>query len=177
MREKKIKLLSFKFLFTLFFLGLLLTAPEAYANFLDNISSSNVQKTIAPLQKIPEKELLIQLKENTKNSQVGPILEHFPTITLFMVRMLRDQEALPNLAKILENRHRLMEFAYWMLGTILFGILVTYIFKRNGVGIIESFFNYIFRFTLMFTIRVVIIYLFFAAELAATLSVFRKTFF
>lgn len=171
------KLFSPKLFLTLLFLGLCLIGPNTYANPLADISSANIEKAIAPLQKISEKELINQLNDNSKNSYLGPVLQKFPILAVFMVRMIRDQQALPNLAKILENRDRLIHFAYWMLGSFVLGVIITFLFKRSGSGIIESMLNYILRFALMFSIRIFIIYYFFAAELAPSVKVFTKTFF
>ena len=171
-----LKVFSHKLFFILFFLGLCLIGPESYANPLDQISSKNVEKSLAPLQNIPEKELIAQLKDNTKNSHLAPLIEMFPTVTIFMVRLLKDREALPSLAKILENRDRLIKYAYWMLGTIVLGFVFKFIFKRDNAGLFESFLNYLFRFCLIMAIRIGVTYYFFAAELDPSIKVFSKTF-
>lgn len=150
--------------------------PESYANPLEKFSSKNIEKSLAPLQNIPEQELITQLKDNTRNSQLAPLIEMFPMATLFMVRLLKDRQALPLLAQILENRDRLIKYAYWMVGTIILGFIFKFIFKRDNAGLIESMLNYLFRFCLMFGIRIAVTYYFFAVELDPTIKVFNKTF-
>ncbi len=181
-----LKALWHNFLLTFFILGLFLIGPFALANtpksFSDiSFNAKDVSQAIAPLQKLSEAELLAQVKETSKNSPMGRVFENFPLLAVFMVRLIQDKEAFPQLVKILENKIRLKNYGYWMIVTFIFGFFLKRLIRSNKNGhsqslVIDALFNYIFRFAIMLCIRLAITYAFFSVELTPAFKVFSKTF-
>jgi hypothetical protein len=176
---------SHKLFFILFTLGLYVAGPECYANpalSVTNISSKNIEHAIAPFQKISEKELIQQLIDNTRGTQFGKVLTTCPLVTVFLVRFIQDKQALPYLAKILENKARLIQYTYWMIGSLFLGFIVRRVIKNNNTESVksiwlETLFIFMLRISLMLVVRVAITYYFFASELTPTVKLISKTFF
>jgi hypothetical protein len=151
--------------------------PVLYANTSTPFSSKTIAESIRPFQKISEKELLEQLSSNIKDSKLAPLFKNNPTITLFMVRMIQDKNALPDLAKIFENKDRFITFSYWMLGTFVLSFIIRRIIKINNAGFFEAVFLWFIRFFIILFVRLGLIYYFFSNELEPSFKVIGKTFF
>jgi hypothetical protein len=63
--------------------------------------SEAIRVALAPLQKMPEAELVKMLKENTKGSAAREYIDNLPTLTIFTVRLIKDSEAIPSIAKFI----------------------------------------------------------------------------
>jgi hypothetical protein len=138
--------------------------------------SDSVRISLGPLQKLKEEELVKMLNENTKDSTFRPYMEQFPLITIFAVRMIKDKEAIPSLVKITEDKDRLIRFAWWMLGSFIFGFILKKILYNKDHPFLLAFGIFFARFIFMQALRFGIIYYFFKAELTPALDVFKKTF-
>jgi hypothetical protein len=165
------------FLILFFILTVGLYAPFVYANSESSLSSKNIEKSIAPFQNISEKELLITLKENTKTSYLAPVLERYPLVGVFIVRMVKDKEALPFLAKILEDHKRLLRYLYWLIGLFIIGIIARRLLINREAHFFIRFMQSLFCFTMMLSARLFITYTIFAKELDPTIKVFKRSFF
>lgn len=139
--------------------------------------AKSIELLLSPLRKLPEKELMKMVLENSKDTQVGPYLNEYPLITLFLVRLIRDKEAVPSLLKILENRDRLIYFAGAMICTLIFGFFLKRLFHkedRSFFGVIAVFFV---RFFTVNALRIGIFYYFFAKEFTPAMRIVSQTFF
>lgn len=138
--------------------------------------SGAVRLALEPLQKLSEKELLRQMDENTKTSPMRPYIDQFPNIIVFAVKLIKDKESLPSLAKIAEDRDRLIRFAGIMVATLILGFFLKKLMHREGRSFIKAAFYFLLRMYMMFAIRVYIVYYFFSAELTPAAKVFKQTF-
>lgn len=138
--------------------------------------SSSVRQILEPMQKLSEKDLLKLLDDNSKNSKLRPYMDQFPNINIFAVRLIKDEESIPSLVKIIENRERLIRFAGVMLSTLILGFLLKKVMHREGRSFIRSAIYFLFRMYFMFAVRIYIVYFFFSAELAPAAKIFKKTF-
>lgn len=141
-----------------------------------NDYSEAVRKALGPLQQISEKELLKKMDEETLHSSMRPYIDRFPNIIVFAVKLVKDKEALPNIAQIAEDKDRLIQFGSIMLATIIFGFFLKKLFRREGRSFIQATFYFFVRSSIMFAIRVYIIYYFFSTELAPASRVFKQVF-
>lgn len=139
--------------------------------------SDSVRITLAPLQKLEEKELVKLLDENTKSSSMRPYLDEFPNIMLLAVRLIKDKESIPSLVKILEDKDRLIHFGGWMIGTIIFGMLLKRFFHREDRSFLGAVGLFFLRFYIMLFLRLALIYFYFGQELRPSLQIIKKTFF
>lgn len=138
--------------------------------------SGAVRLALIPLQKLSEKDLLKQMDENTKNSPLRPYIDQFPNIIVFAVKLIKDKEGLPSIAKIAEDRDRLIRFSGFMLATFILGFFLKKLMHREGRSFIKAVFYFFLRLYIMFAVRVYIVYYFFSAELTPAARVFKQTF-
>lgn len=138
--------------------------------------SGAVRLALMPLQKLSEKELLKQIEENSKNSPIRPYLDKFPNVSLFAVKLVKDTESLPSIAKIVEDRDKLIYFGGIMVATIIFGFFLKKLMHREGRSFIKSLIYFILRMHIMFALRIYIIYYFYSAELTPAARIFSEIF-
>ena len=138
--------------------------------------SGAVRLALTPLQKLSEKDLLKQMDENTKNSPMRPYIDQFPNIIVFAVKLIKDKESLPSIAKIAEDRDRLIRFSGFMLATFILGFFLKKLMHREGRSFIKAVFYFFLRLYIMLAVRIYIIYYFFSAELTPAAKVFKQTF-
>lgn len=139
--------------------------------------SDSVRISLVPLQKLSEAELTKILNENTKDSPMRPYMDQFPNITILTVRLIKDQDSIPALVKMVENKDRLIRFAAWMLVTFILSFILKRIFhnpNRSFLGAVGMFFL---RFYIMLFVRLGLIYFYFHNELKPSLGIVKKTFF
>jgi hypothetical protein len=145
---------------------------------LKKIKYSQVLRvTLEPLQKMDEKELLQLLKDNTKGSPSGAYIDRFPKLAVFAVRLIKDKEALPSLAKIIDDQDRLIHFSGIMLATILIAFFLKRLMKKEGRSIAKAFGLWFLRFLIISSLRIGILFYFFSVEVGPTLNIASKTFF
>jgi hypothetical protein len=204
---KKIQLVFLRNLFFIFFiLGLFITGPFSIAfaeepdqedivaeinatkkiglensspnkTVLTQISSKNIEESIAPIRKTSEKELVAQIIENAKDSHLATVFRKFPLLPVFMVRVVQDKKALPYMAKILEKKKELIYYGYAMLGTFILGFFFRRFIRIKDGSLGELIVMALLRFSLMLVVRCGITYYFFWNELDPVLNIFYKTFF
>jgi hypothetical protein len=155
-------------------------------NFKNIIDPKTLKKTkysealgiaLGPLQKMSEKELMALLKENTVGSSASKYIEKLPKLAVFTVRLIKDKDALPSLAKILDDQERLIRFLGIMVSTMLFGFILRRLMKREGRSILKSVSLWFVRFLVISAMRFAIIIFFFSSELAPLMSITKETFF
>lgn len=79
---------------------------------------------LTPLRKMSDQEILRMLKEQSQNSKLQNFFEEHPKINLFRAHAMKDKEALPELASILDQRQRLIQYSVVMLATLLLGFII-----------------------------------------------------
>jgi hypothetical protein len=145
---------------------------------LKKISYFNALKsTLEPLQKMREEELNKLLLENTKGTNAGKYIMYFPKISLFAVRLIKDPKALPYLGKIVDDQDKLIRFLGIMISTLLFGIVLKRMLKREGRSILMAVTFWFVRLLILACLRLGIIYYFYSSEISPTLSIAAKTFY
>ena len=137
--------------------------------------SNSVRLALEPLQSLSEDELLKRLKEATKESPARVYYEKFPKIPVLAVRLIKDEESIPSLVKIVEDKQRLIYFGSAMLFSILFGFLLKKIMHREGRSFLRACFYFLIRVQIMFVLRIAIIYYFYHEEFAPAAKVFKET--
>lgn len=138
--------------------------------------SEAVAFALAPIQAQTEKEILYQLLNNAKGTKNYDLMINYPKITLFVVRMIKDKEALPYATKILENKKKLINFAAVMISSVLVGFLVARFVRTKSKSFGKVFLLFLLRVFLMMGLRIGIIIFFFGEELYPLYRVFLNTF-
>ena len=138
--------------------------------------SGAVRLALVPLQKLSEKELMKLFEENSRNSPMRPYMDKFPSSVVFAIKLVRDPESLPSIAKIAENKDKLIYFSGVMLATIIFGFFLKKLMYREGSSFIRLLINFIMRMFIMLALRIYIIYYFYSTELTPAAKIFKITF-
>jgi L-rhamnose mutarotase len=136
-----------------------------------------VAYALKPIQRQSEQEIMTALLNNSKGTKNYEIFIHYPKITLFAVRLIKDPKALPDVTRIIENPKKMKNFAAVILCTILLGFVVARVFSSKDKGFVKALSLLVFRVVLMTSIRFFCIYYFFSEELGAAFNVLLKTFF
>lgn len=139
--------------------------------------SDALRVALEPLQKMSEKELVKLLRDNTKGSKTEMYLDRFPKFAVFTVRLIKDKDALPNIAKILDDQERLINFVGVLLFTTLIAFFLKRLMKREGRSIAKALSLWFLRFLIVSFLRFWILYSFYSTELTPTLNIASKTFF
>ena len=139
---------------------------------LKNIKYSEAIKVaLAPLQKMSESELSKLLRDNTAGSSSGKLISRYPNVILFSVRLIKDKLAIANLAKIIDDQKKLINFSGIMLSTFLISFFLKYFLKKSGRSILKAISIWFLRFMIMISIRLGVIIYFFGEELAPTFKI------
>lgn len=138
--------------------------------------SESVRLVLQPLQILSEKELESLLLETSKNSKLKPLFEKFPKTVTFSVGMIKNKDAIPSMVSVVEDKPRLLNFAVFMLATILVGLFLKKLFFNKDRSFLGLIFFFIIRIQLMFFLRVGIIYYFYSKEFTPASIVFKKVF-
>jgi hypothetical protein len=139
--------------------------------------SEALKVALEPLQKMSESELIKLLKDNTKDSSAADYINRFPKLAIFTVRLIKDKDALPNMAKILDDQDRLIHFAAIMITTMIFAFFLKYLMKGEGRSVFKALSFWFLRFLIISSLRIGIIFYFFSIELAPIVNITTKTFF
>lgn len=136
-----------------------------------------IELALAPMQKLSEKQIVLQLNENVAGTHAQKIFEAIPKLTLFCVRLIKDPKAISDASRILENRDKLIKFTAVMILTIIVGFVLKRFFENKDRPFHMDIVYFFIRLLLMMGLRLFIIYLFFANELDRSFTIFFNTFF
>lgn len=139
--------------------------------------SEFVATALAPLQNLTEQQLVISLKENTRGTMAHEYVVNYPTFALYIVRLIKDKDALPTAAKILEDQQKIIRFVAVMVSTFIFGFMLKRFFRKEGRTIMQAILAWFVRFLIMLSVRLYIVYLFYDVELGPLFKIATKTFF
>lgn len=126
----------------------------------------NVDEMLGPYRQLPPAQTKEHLREKLKGK---PIVDN-PKMVNFLDALIRDDRALKDVAKIIENKKKLMAFVIFNL--LLF--VIGYMFKKlhaakdqkSGFG--ARMFRRIWRFTFMSGLRIGVFIYFFGANVSRT---------
>jgi hypothetical protein len=141
-----------------------------------NLKPEQFKKLLAPIQRMSEEEITALVKESSKQGPYAHYLEENPRLTLFIVKMFRDKHAILDLFKITQDKDKLKEYIFVLVGTLFFGLIFAKILKNTEGGFLAALILFIFRYSVMTVLRLWITYFYFSKELDATIKIFTKTF-
>ncbi|MGZ3790218.1 MAG: hypothetical protein ACXVLQ_16920 [Bacteriovorax sp.] len=139
--------------------------------------ADSMRVALEPLQKMSEAELVKILNDNTRGTNTAAYLERFPKITVFTVRLIKDPNALPWLAKIIDEQDKLIRFVGIMLSTILVAFFLKKLMKKEGRGIFEAMGFWFIRFLIINSLRFGLLIYFYGKEIHPTINIAIRTFF
>jgi hypothetical protein len=151
-------------------------APISDLSSFKNLNSEQFKKLLAPIQRMSEEEITALVKESSKQGPYAHYLEKNPRLTLFLVKMFQDKRAILDLFKITQDKDKLKEYIYVLVGTLFLGLIFAKILKNTEGGFLAALILFIFRYSVMTVLRLWITYFYFSKELDSTIRIFTKTF-
>lgn len=152
--------------------------PELSREEIDKLKLHQaVSLALVPLRKMSTNEMRSMILEQTRGQKIYTILVEYPKLLTYMIELIRHEQAIPQLVKIVEDKDRLKKFAAVMLCSILIGFLIARFVSTKEKNLKKIFFLFIMRVLIMFSLRISIIMYFFSEELAPSFNVFLSVFF
>lgn len=139
--------------------------------------SENVTFMLGPISLLSDEEITKLLKEKNEGSWTKKIFEFEPRLYPLAVAMLKDKEALPKLVSMSEKKDKFIVFFWWMLGTLVFSIILKKVIMNPTMPFFTALFWGFSRFVLINGIRIFIFWYVFQEELTPTIKIVKKVFF
>ncbi|PIP96663.1 MAG: hypothetical protein COW00_14960 [Bdellovibrio sp. CG12_big_fil_rev_8_21_14_0_65_39_13] len=115
--------------------------------------NSLVSMSLESFRSMSDTQLKAHLDERIGSSALGGIYNKAPKLQNFLLRALKDREALPSFFSIIEQKKKLTIY----LGITLFTMVVSWLWKRKlkqtERPFFESFIAFLFRFSFVWGIR------------------------
>jgi hypothetical protein len=119
------------------------------------------------------RELRSQLETQINGTLFAPVIKTFPKLLDFTVNLFRDAEALPKLFTIPADRTKLYIFA----GLNLMLMIMSWVIKKKQQNDKKpGMFSGVKRWFMMFSMRIVLLFVFYGKELMPGMRVFKETF-
>ena len=139
--------------------------------------SDAIKLTLEPLRALSDRELQARLKEATQSSGSAELFKRYPVLVVLCVNLIKDQEALPRFVSIADDQDKLIKFAGFIIGTMALGIFIKMFFKKEGRSILGAISLWFVRFTIITSLRLVILYSFYGSEITPAFKIISKTLF
>lgn len=136
--------------------------------------SDAIKLAIAPLRKMSSVEMRNMVLDHTRGQKYYFILVDYPKILDFIIELIRDENAIPHMVKVIENKDRFKIFVAVMLCSIIFGFVIARIVSTKEKNLKKIFALFVLRIIIMFSIRIGIVYYFFSEELTPAFNVLIK---
>jgi hypothetical protein len=138
--------------------------------------SNSVRILLEPIQKLSDFEIQKQIQLAIKDSPAREFLDKHPKYIDFAIKLIKDKESIPSMAKILDNKNRLIQFMGLMLFTFILGIFLKRFMHKEGRSFIKAAFYFIVRSYIMFSLRVFLVYLFYKEEFGPVIKLVKQSF-
>lgn len=139
--------------------------------------SENLGFMLGPLRQLKDKELRSLLIERSKGTQLEWLGEKDPRVYTFIIKLIKDKDALVRLVSISEDTDRLKKFFWIIIGTFILGYFFKRITTHSEQLLISAFFWGLIRLTVMFAIRLGVIWSMFGDELSPSVKIVKSVFF
>lgn len=152
--------------------------PNLTKEQLDKMKLSEAMAmAMAPLKKMSSEDMKSMVLEQARGLKYYNLLVQYPKFLSVVIELIRDDRAVPQMVKVIEDKDRLKKFAAVMLCSILLGFVVARVISTKDRNLVKIFSLFIFRVILMMSVRIGIIYYFFSDELGPAFNVVTKVFF
>lgn len=132
---------------------------------------------LIPFRLVPEDNLRLMLLKKAEGSFIHDFLLACPKVLTYVVKLLRDEFALPALFGIIKDRVRLITFVIINLVIIIIGWLFKRYINVRRRGFLEGIQLWFLRFTLVNGTRIIVLIFFFHAELGPAWRIFLDVLF
>lgn len=151
--------------------------PNLTKEQLDKMKLSEAMSlAMAPLKKMSSEDMKSMVLEQSRGSKYYNLLVQYPKFLSVIIELIKDDRAVPQMVKVIEDKDRLKTFAAVMLCSILFGFVVARIITTKDKNLFKIFGLFLFRVLFMISVRIGIIYYFFAEEIGPAFNVVLKVF-
>ena len=139
--------------------------------------SQSIRMVLAPLQAMPEAELRKVLSESIEKSPSLSMLKNFPFVVNFLIGLVKEKEAIPQLVTIFEDQTKLIHFAIAFLLTMVLGFVLRLTMRKKDRTIAKALYYWFLRFTGILALRIFLVIYFFGTQLKPAFSVFISNLF
>lgn len=136
-----------------------------------------IRSALLPYRIIPEHQLYSLLLKKAEGGFFYDILNDYPSLLTFAVKMLRDEVAIPIYARLIKDKVRLGTFLVVNIVIIVIGWLMKRYAGLQPRGVVESLKLWFVRFLFVNGARIIVLIFFFYVELAPTWRIFVDVFF
>lgn len=135
--------------------------------------SESIKKTIAQFQGMSIIELENHIKITFKDSQYAPWFKKYPFFVTFIAEMLRSPEALPQMAKIADQKDKVVKISVGLLFTIILGMFMKRMVPKSA-GFLLRCSHFFIRVFILNVLRIGIFVYFFKNEMGPTWILFQR---
>lgn len=132
-----------------------------------------MQISLAPFREMSDADLHDHVKRSLEQTGAGPLLKKYPEAITIVSDLLKDDEALPSLSEIVQNRERLWIFLAANIGIIFLGFVLRKLTANDKDGLIVRLKKGVFRFLFLNVLRVATFVFFFYAEIMPTWHILK----
>lgn len=115
-----------------------------------------------------------QILEAVQKESVRNMMTSYPVILDFMAHMLKDPHAIAQMYKVLDNREMLKNVGLYLLGTLVLSFILGKILLKPGLSFFTRLMRGLFRFSLIWALRVGILVHFYGEYLGPAAKVFNR---
>jgi len=153
------------------------------SQLLKGDAGSQISNILQPIQRIPDEKLKQSIVNNLKEGTFKRFLKNSPKLQSFLVNMLKSKKALPELARILDDKNKLYVFGFINIMLFVFLKLRKMMIKRSqskskyfkkSLG--DSFVGWMIGFFVVFSMRIGLFIYFYSREASPAWNVFKETF-
>ena len=135
----------------------------------------NIDEMLAPYRERPAAETKEHLRAKLKGK---PVIDH-PVMVNFLDDLIRDEKALKDVSGIISDKKKLGAFVVINLLVFLIGMMFKKLHKAKNekASFAMKTFRFLWRFSIMTSIRIGVLIYFFGSNLSRTWNIFTNHFF
>lgn len=137
--------------------------------------SEQVSVMTKSIKDVPDETIKDNLMARFKDGELKRFLTNNPKVLTFLVRILKDEKALPGLTKLAENKKKLITFAGLMIATFVIAMILK-MPLRGSKNNKKALFPFYLRWPFIFILRIVLFLTYFKEEVGPTVAIAKKLF-
>ena len=141
----------------------------------NNPSSAKMQQVLLHYQNMSPEQIKSLLIERAQGTKAQIIYEKAPMLLDFVSELLHDKNAIPNFLRDSKDFEKTKSMVGLMIGTIVIGFIIGFIIKKMNVGFFMRIWLGLFKFSLVWFLRVGVLLHFYGDGLRPMAKIFKRT--
>ncbi len=138
--------------------------------------SEQIKMMILAIKDVPEETIKENMLAKLNEGALKTFISTNPKVMTFLVRMMKSEQALPEFAKLIEEKSKMATFGIAMLGTFILGLILKMQIKKNKSSEGIPLVSFLPRFIFLFCLRIILVIYFFHKEAAPTFKIAKDVF-